>query len=55
MKPMEPEEALSRKVEICQADLLDYRSIFGIINGCSGVLHIPAPYDHLNGLQEYPV
>jgi hypothetical protein len=49
MKPMESEEALSGKLEICQVDLLDYRSVFGNINGCSGVLHVPAPYDHLDG------
>lgn len=51
---MESEEALSGKLEICQADLLDYRSVFGNINGCSGVFHVPAPCDHLDGLQEYP-
>jgi hypothetical protein len=55
MKPMESEEALSGKLEICQADLLDYRSVFNNINGCSGVFHVPAPSDHLYGLQEYPV
>jgi hypothetical protein len=49
MKPMESEEALSGKMEICQADLLDYRSIFGNINGFSRVLHVPAPCDHLDG------
>nr|ABK26705.1 unknown [Picea sitchensis] len=51
---VESEEALSGKLEICQADLLDYRSVFGNINGCSGVFHVPAPCDHLDGLQEYP-
>lgn len=50
----ESEEALSGKLEVCQADLLDYRSVFANINGCSGVFHVPAPCDHLDGLQEYP-
>lgn len=51
---MDSEEALSGKLEVCQADLLDYRSVFGNINGCSGVFLVPAPCDHLDGLQEYP-
>ncbi|KAH9309697.1 hypothetical protein KI387_037608, partial [Taxus chinensis] len=47
------EENTSGELELGEADLLDYGSVFHKINGCSGVFHVPAPCD-LIGVQEYP-
>jgi hypothetical protein len=41
---MDSKKVLSGKLEVCQDDLLDYHNIFGNINGCSRVFHIPEPY-----------
>ncbi|GLJ38084.1 hypothetical protein SUGI_0775270 [Cryptomeria japonica] len=50
---MDCEEKASGKLELGEADLLDYGSVFHQINGCSGVFHVPAPCD-LIGVQDYP-
>lgn len=51
---MNCEEALSRNLVICEADLLDYYSVFSTIKGCCGVFHVPEPSDELDGFQHYP-
>lgn len=61
--PHTPEEAslllslpqANEQLQLATVDMLDYRSLSDLFEGCTGVFHVPAPNYDINGIRDYPV
>eukprot|EP00249_Psilotum_nudum_P034312 c53238_g1_i1 orf=421-1404(+) len=44
-----------KRLQLAKVDLLDYRSLSKLFQGCCGVFYAPAPNYNINGIRDYPM